>query len=276
MNAYEHEILKALGVFRYLTISQFEEVLNQSISKTYIWKLLKVLIDGRKPFVAKMTFERKYRFGSLEDIYYLTEKGANTLQEFDCNLNPYFPKGKPNFKIDYVHRTTLIDFQIKLTSWTNESNNKIAYFKPYFVKAKHGDRFKEKTKIILNSGDSIIPDGVFLLKTGGKEKLFMVEVHMGNVKKRLLDQIYQHAIALTSRKGHETFAYPKSKPYNILLIFEKVSILKKTIEYFQHQGEAYKNIQHYYLCKTIDEVRNEDFEYYWKSLFGKSTNIKLD
>jgi len=269
--------IEYLANFKYLTSSQFVKM-GLYKKRGYLTNSLKVLIDMKKPLLAKHDFNPIK--GKLESFYYLTKYGKNFLmdeldyREFQIKV----PRGlSPIYLKDYHHRKLTIDFHIYLRMWLKSNNSNVGFFNYYFDKSgnnRSNDKSKYVTalnKIILDKNTSFIPDVNTMFSVDNKEYLYVFEQHNGKDTKRLFEQLYVHIVAIANESVSKK--YNIKKAHRVVVVCEHESVKNSVIQRLQKES----GIEHYYnffIFKTNAELE-EDFYHNWTLISGKNSNFLL-
>lgn len=118
----------------------------------------------------------------------------------------------------------------------------------------HGS-FISVNKIKLKGHNSIIPDSIFEIGNEDNSRYLLFEMHNGKDSKRIIDQIEQHAIALTGLYTHKKYNIPSNKYYYILIVFEETTTMEKVLSTLKN-SIRYQNIARFFLCKHILEIED--------------------
>jgi len=269
--------IEYLADFKYLTSSQFVKM-GLYKKRGYLTNSLKVLVDMKKPLLAKHDFNPIN--GKLESFYYLTKYGKNFLmdeldyREFQIKV----PRGlSPIYLKDYLHRKFTIDFHINLRMWLKSNNGDVGFFNYYFDKSgnnRSDDKSKYVTalnKVIIDKNTSFIPDVNTMFSVCEKEYLYLFEQHNGTDAKRLFEQLYVHINAIANRSVSKKYGIKKA--HRVVVVCEHESVKNSVIQRLQKES----GIKHYYnffIFKTNAELE-EDFYHNWTLISGENSNFLL-
>ena len=271
-------VLEALAKYKFLTLSQMLQIGVGTTQYKYLWKQVASLRDRKRGLVDRRNFNTEDRLGRVEDMYFLTKHGASALildlrfPEEEIRL----PKGKTIANKDYYHRKFTLDFQIKTYQWAEGAGRFVPYFHTYFDKTGNNRTDKNlmtMTRIDFEGEDYIIPDAAFLLSSLEKERLFLFEMHNGSDTFRLLKQLHKHAFALVRKFTHKKFKYPNDKSYTTLLLFEREGTKKAFIQRLIKEGQAFTEVQNYFLCKSLEDLEIKPFDTGWLTIYGKKGEL---
>ena len=267
-------ILENLVTFKQLTIPQLAR-LNESKSEQTIRRALIKLLKRRKPLINRIEFKKVSHFGKLSYVHSLTRSGVKVLgAQTDRNINErVFTPQNPRLTDDYFHRVTTIDFHISTYVRSRQENFELVSCDHYFVVEKILNSFQPINKISLGVGNSIIPDLVVMIAKKGRERLIFFELHNGNAKSRIKDQIKQHALCLAGLYSHNKYNIEKARYYYILLVFEEKAVMTAVIKDISTEI-WYSEISRFFLCKTLDKM-NDSFLDGWVSLEGIEARIEI-
>jgi hypothetical protein len=267
MKEKEVTALEHLGVFKFLTSSQFVD-LGLYKNRGDVTNTLKSLLDAKRPLIAKKNFQPDPSQGKVESIYYLTRYGKNYLVN---NLNyksdkiKYVNKEIDLFLNDYDHRKQTVNFYIKLKQWVKQKDGDITFCHYYFDKVGN-NRIKHKTKhlyalnrIELKNGDSFIPDIITMFTVDDREYLFLFEQHNGNSTNRLVKQLESHLKSITEDIYENQFGFKKSP--RIAIVCENISVKNNAIKRLR-QDKQFDNFHNFFIFKCNDELQ-ENFNENW-------------
>jgi len=245
--------LEWLAVYKYLTSSQFVKM-GLFKKRAYVTNSLKVLIDMKKPLIAKHDFNPIT--GKLESFYYLTKHGKNFLiDELDYSeVQIKAPRGLSPVRLkDYLHRKSTIDFHIGFKQWLDSNGGEIDFLDYYFDKAGN-NRSSDKNayvtalnKIQLDATNSFIPDINMELSFDDEKYLYLFEQHNGNDAKRLFEQLYVHILAIS--KGAVSKKYNFKKSHKIVVVCEYESVKNSVIKRLMKE-KGIENYYNFFIFKT--------------------------
>lgn len=277
VSSIQLRILRALAKYRFLTNSQLLKLDLGTKSKSTIWKHTNILRSKSRGYIDHISYGTIIRLGRVENVLYLTRKGKRLLidelgmkkDEIQC------PIGRPQLTDDYYHRIQTINFHIELESRMCDQNFRLEFFHPYFVRHKRGKNFQSITAIDLNKLQRIVPDAAFEVSKDGRSRFFLFELHNGRSIKRLKDQIFNHAIALTKRRTHQMFGIPNEQFYYVLIVLENPNAMEALIEEMRMEQTTYSNIHQFFLCKSLSQFDDLAFWTKWKSILGEEEQIEI-
>ena len=114
-NDTQTEILLALARFKFLTTSQIQKVVPREIA--WLRKQIALITHRENALMGKLTFGFHPKYGKLENVFYLTPRGKETLCQ-TLNFAPEavkMPIGDSSlFYKDYTHRRNTIDIHLHL------------------------------------------------------------------------------------------------------------------------------------------------------------------
>ena len=259
-----------------MTIPQFELLLKNQYSYQTIRRNLEKLYKRRKPFINRIEYKKVSHFGKLSSVYNLRKLGLDVIElqlDKEQSKNAFVPSS-PRLTGDYFHRTRTIDFQIKLTLAEQDEGFKTNHCSHYFVYKKLASSFISVNRINIVGGFHIIPDLIFIIERKGYQRLLLFELHNGKDKKRIIEQIRNHALALVSLNCHAKFKIEKHRYYNILLLFEESQVQKAVIEDVKNDI-WYKDVAKFFLCKSLNQ-ECDSFLDGWTDLKGNNTSICIE
>jgi len=267
-------LLQNLVLFKQLTIPQFAK-LNKNSSEQSIRRALEKIYRKRKPLINRVEFKKVSHFGRLSYVYSLSAYGVQSLEKTlkrKVEIETFTPS-HPKLTDDYFHRTSTIDFQILMHLNSKSEDFQIISCCHYFVVKKNKKSFESINKIELEPEIKIIPDLAILLLKQSKERWILFELHNGNSKKRIIDQIKAHAICLVSLSAHKKYKIESTRFYYILIVFEQESVMKAVIMDIS-KNQLYKNVSQFFLCKSKLAL-NSNFLNGWTDLRGSKTDIRF-
>lgn len=267
--------LEWLATFKYLTSSQFVKM-GLFKKRGYVTNALKVLIEMKKPLVAKHNFNPIT--GKLESFYYLTRYGKKfLLDELEyTEAQIKVPKGLSPVRLkDYFHRKTTIDFHIGLKRWLDSNGGEIDFLHYYFDKAgnnRSADESKHVTalnQVQPDKAKSFIPDINTLFSLNGENYLYIFEQHNGSDAKRLFEQLYVHIIAISQRAISKKYNFQKS--HKVVVVCEHASVKQSVIQRLQKE-KGVEDYNNFFIFKTNAELE-ADFYNNWTLLNGESATF---
>ncbi len=269
-------ILRALAGFRYLTAQQMI-TLGIAKDKGHLHKVLLGLLsvkkkDGpaeRRPKeIGELDFGVKVGKGRLPRLYYLTKRGAETLEEIDPALAPVgYPQRVTKFASDYEHRVRCIDFHILLHRWCVQNGHSLPWARWYFNwgEGSKGGRPQPVTRIPLKTG-SIVPDGLFRIRDEtGDERLFAFEMANGRGTGRVVQQIEHYCQAIDEEAINRACGYRHA--IRVIFVFEHERQLELVAERSRRSTWLQAHAPHFFL-KHVGQPYGviSQFPYGWRRL----------
>lgn len=265
ITSIQGNVLEGLARYKFLTMSQMLSLDIGTVHYQYLHRQIASLRDRIKPLVGCHNFKTPQpRKGKVESMYFLTKKGKLSLihdlmiPEEEIKI----PIGKTVAYKDYLHRKSTIDFQIALDKWANDRGYHVPFFDTYFDKTGNNRvsrNLKAKTRIALSENDYFIPDGAFkVFDTENEQRFYLFEMYNGKDSARIVRQMHKHAQSMTFRCTHRKYSIEENKSYKVVLVFQFESIMQAVIERVQ-KDPAFTYIKQYFICKTIEDVREKDF-----------------
>lgn len=269
-NETQSEILLALARFKFLTTSQ----INTLVQKENAWlrKQILQLYKRSKPSIERISFGFHPKKGKLENVYYLTKYGQKVLCEaFDMAEDEIkMPLGTSSlFYKDYNHRKNTIDCQIALFRSMENTVFEVEFFDTYFDKVGNNRKdgnLQAKNRIDLSGENYIIPDGVFVLRSGDHRFLYLLEMYDGRDTKRVMEQVRKHAAAIGL--GSPSIKYGIQKSHRILCIFEHESNKKAVLERMQADS-VLAELKNHFLLKSLANMHGQTFRDRWDNINGE-------
>lgn len=278
------KILLALSKYKYLTPSQFVELGISDI--TYTRKVLSQLEKRHKPYIHRLRFGIDPRKGQLESLFYLTKFGKRQLMD---GLNVLeedilMPKGKVTVGFsDYYHRKNTISFHIHLRRWVEAHPSlELEFFDSYFDKignARKDKNLRAKNKIIIDSNNYLIPDGIFILNNNGERYLYLFEMYNGKDTKRVIQQLGKHALIITNGSASKKYQVKKVhqeketfRINRVICVFEHNSIKEATIKRLS-EDQKYKHLTNLFLFSDLDGLNKDNVGSRWVNIARGKVNI---
>ncbi len=264
-----------LAKYKYLTSSQFVKM-GLYKKRGYLTNSLKVMIDMKKPLIAKHDFNPIS--GKLESFYYLTKHGKkfliDELEYTETKIKA--PAGFTSVYLkDYFHRKFTIDFYIQFNQWLESNDGELIFLNYYFDKSgnnRNRDRSKYVTalnKIKLDKTNFFIPDINTIFSLDSKEYLFLFEQHNGKDAKRLFEQLYVHIMAISESVVQEK--YNLQKPHKVVVVCEENSVKNSVIQRLK-KTDGIKHYYNFFIFKTNSELE-EDFYNNWTLINGEQVSF---
>ena len=213
------DTLEQLAKFKFLTVSQLVR-LGVAKHKNNVREALQ---DLRKQGI---TNQKEYavsaKYGKLENVHFLTEKGAKLTAEalrFDISQVQY-PKSLNTFFFhDYQHRINMIDTQIEYLNWIESSHRISKKIEAYYftigstrASSKTG-KLQRQTKIELSQGSSFDPDSVFIYQSEQSTVLALLEMCNGDKTKRIIEKIIMYLQAFNEKAPQKHYQTDENKGY---------------------------------------------------------------
>ena len=267
-------ILSELAKFKFLTTSQLHR-LGVGKDIPYIRRLAGEMSEGDKTaLLGKMVFGVHPKLGRIENVYYLTKRGAEFCTD-DLRLEPEavkHPIGKSTlFEKDYFHRKSTIDFQIHLSKWTETKGFTVDFFDTYFDKIGSNRRdgtSESKTKVALEEDKYLMTDGIFQVSTPSNKFLFLFELYNGRDTLRVLNQLKKHVKAIELGTPSQKYSFPKG--HRVVAVFEFETAKKAVIDRVR-QDDYFSNMAKRFLFKSAEELGKLPFGEQWGLLSGEQT-----
>lgn len=250
INTIQADILEHLGRFGFLAVSQFHALTGKSVG--YIREMLGSL--KRRGYIASYRIEISYKIRA-ENIYFLTPLGKEFLlshkQVFADDIKLPIAKN-PVVTKDYWHRLSFITLHIHLYKCCLAHGIELKTFYSYFDKvgSVKAGTLTAKTKIPLQKGSSYIPDGVMI----AGERLYLLEMYCDKDTKRIINQLAQHAQAITLATPAKTFGI-QDDPL-VLSVFAHASIKQAVIKRLA-ANDGFTPVSHLYFFATLKDVQTD-------------------
>jgi|TARA_A100000171_G_C2139707_1_gene153905 Replication-relaxation len=259
------KVLKALAVYRFLTVVQFQR-LGVSSDATHIRDTLRPLSRGRASPLGAIDLGVLPTMGRLPKVYYLTSHGAEILQELEgWELSKIqFARSKAISQKDFLHRLGCVDFHIKAREFARHNKQKMNFFHSYFDYAGKGVGMKAKTTLYIGK-ERATPDGVFQLSSGDASRLFVFEFSRGMDTKRVLAQMALLCVGIETHRFQDVYKYP-FKP-RIVWVFDTPNGLEAIKRRASNIGAIERQADAVFL-KTVDSLAS-DFLGGWQSITGE-------
>ncbi len=271
ITASQIEIIKSLGKYKYLTISQLDK-LKIFKNKVSIYRSLAPLKAGKYPLVLAQGFGIIPGYGRLEQILFLS-KYAKVLLIDELQMNEKYlkiPTSKTLVSTDYFHRIWTIEFNLQLNIYASQNNGYVKFYDYYFDKAQKVPKAKfarTKNRIDLKENDKfIIPDGVTKFHLNGRDYLYLFEQHNGLSITKIITQIYSHCMVIKEASAKEKYKFERNN--RVVIIFEHEKVMDSVIKKCQ-VDESLQRFSDFFLFKS-NNMLETDFYNNWKNLNGNS------
>jgi len=267
--------IKLLAKYKYLTSSQFVKM-GLYKKRGYLTNSLKSMVDQKKPLIAKHDFNPLN--GKLESMYFLTKYGKKFLmEELDFNEDKIkAPKSLVSVYLkDYFHRKYTVNFYIQFNMWLDSTKGKLIFLNYYFDKSgnnrisKASKHVTALNKIIIDKGNSLIPDINAKFSLNDKENLLLFEQHNGKDTNRLYEQLEVHISAIFKKAVSKKYNF--KKVYKVVVVCEYESVKISVIQ----RLKKVNGIEHYnnfFIFKTNSELE-KDFYTNWTLISGEQVNF---
>lgn len=263
------EVIKALGKFKYLTISQIDK-LKVFKNKVSIYRALAPLKAGKYPLVLAQGFGLIPGYGRLEQILFLSKYAKDLLvDELQMDVRYLkIPTSKTLVSTDYFHRIWTVEFNLQLNIYVSQNNGYVKFFDYYFDKAQKAPKAKfarTKNRIDLKEDVKfIIPDGVTKFHLKGRDYLYLFEQHNGLSITKIITQIYSHCIVIKEAAAKEKYKFDRNN--RVVIIFEHEKVMDSVIKKCQ-VDESLKRFNDFFLFKS-NKMLEVNFFTKWKNLNG--------
>jgi hypothetical protein len=253
--------LEALAIYRYLTAKQLvalDIAASPTVARDHVVRHLK---RGRSPLIKTHDFGRWPAYGRLPHIHYLTAKGASCLCEYKglpANSVRY-PKGGVQFTRDIFHRMALIDSHIALRKWAQGNEFSIDFSYQYFDKTGSLQGQICDTRLDLDGGDFIEPDGLFCLSKDKFKLPISLEVHRYPDTGRIAEQLQKNAFAIHSQSMASKYGLGVN---NIVLSVHEQANTMKAVQKRVLEAPGFDAYLPGFLFNTLAQVK-EDFTKGW-------------
>lgn len=275
----QERILLTLARHRFLTVSQ---LFDCGVGKPNRIRDALALLRERK-------LTDKQRFGNIQgvaykgtvqDIHFLSNKGANVLEEHGLLTAEEikYPKSKNTFfRQDYFHRVATINSEISFERWLLENNASKLFCCNYSDKtgsqrnSTQTGTLKSVTRLTFESGSYIEPDIIFGYQRNEKNYLFCLEIYNGKDTKRVIEQLVKLAEATKESLVAQAFGYQNAN--RVLCSFEYESNMKAVLERITREPTFQKaGIEKFFFFNLHDKVK-ENFGKDWISIEGEFQNF---
>jgi hypothetical protein len=277
LSEMKSDALEQLARFKFLTVSQFVRLgvaKHKNNIREALQDLKKLGITSQKEYAVSA------KYGKLENVHFLTEKGAKlTAEALRLDLSQVqYPKSTNTFFFhDYQHRINMIDTQIEYLNWIENSDRISKKIEAYYFttgSTRASDKtgkLQRQTKIQLSDNDSFEPDSVFIYQSEGSTILALLEMCNGDKTKRIAEKVILHLQAFNEKAPQKHYKTDENKGYYMLFIFEKPSIMQTTIERLR-QNKAVLEYQKFILFKELSKIA--PFGSDWITLEGELVTLK--
>lgn len=225
LNDTQTKLLEYISFFGYLSVVQAQGLVG--LSNSYVRQCLALLKDKKLLNSYHVQITRKIR---AEDIYFLTQAGKECLLTHGKVLDERIRMpATASFSLirDYEHRRAFTDLFISAYRYFKDSKIELVEFITYYDKVgnqRRDQNLESKTKLVMDSGQHVIPDGIMITELDKTKTLYLIEqfCDIGNTK-RILESLGNHARLIGSgiaakKHGLQTnpivlssFTYPQVK-----------------------------------------------------------------
>ena len=269
-------ILESLSRYKYLTHSQMHRlrIAHEQVIRKNTRKLLG-FPNEKRPVIGVIKFPITARTGHIENVYYLSEEGADYLAEI-LNLDRGeldFQRTTSVFHRDYWHRKYTVDFHIWLTQALKGNEHiEIGVFDRYFDKTganrtKNPNLARLRAKTRVDFGELyIIPDVNFILQglqDPCKKALFCFEMTNGRNTKRILGQIHKHSLAMEAGAMARAYGIDRAD-YRVLFLFSEQSLFDAVKNRF-HTVRELRGFGDHFFFGTLEEAERDVLRCWHKS-----------
>lgn len=281
----EEEVLRALGQFQYLTVSQLLR-LQVSSSKSSLYPLLRKLSESARPCIGKIHYTGSPTRGRLESIYYLSAYGAKQLLALgltDVQIKRPLRRSV-SFASDYFHRIWTVDFFIELALFARQRGYSLQDFHYYFQQRTGSNRHNKGGKSLSDTRldiqtqgvGYIVPDGVFIVSRSPEKPFFgLFEQHNGSDTGKLLRQLEGHRVALTEGTPSLKYEVRHAGEYvgsRVFVCFERDGCMQAALHRLA-KDERFHPFAEYFAFSTSENLKKEGFERAWYSMYGTILKI---
>lgn len=255
----QEDILFSLARYKFLTTSQFLR-LGISTKPSNLSRAFKELKVGK--FVNSEGFSQQIRVGNryprkrLENIYYLTKRGALMVSEWlECNETEIkYPKGRSSYySQNYWHNRFTIDCEIEARRWAGSKKFELQIADRDFDKVGSNRYGNGKARTTITYGDNQIikPDANFVLYNGDEHKLFTLELHNTKSVNDIKKQLVKHIYAL--KNGGVGLHYSIKKLHRILNVFENESKMRIVMKHL-NDSQKFNGLEQFFVFKSIYQI----------------------
>lgn len=268
--------LTALAKFKYMSKSQF---IAYKIAKKNPSLQNNLTILREKKLINRYGFATVPTKGRMEDLYFLTEKGAKIVSEnldIPLDLVKYPNRSTTEFKNDYSHRVATVSTMISFVLWAEQQGYDIDFFDTYYDKVgsqrKSETGVQSKTRLDLPNQTNISPDAIIKYDGQGKSYLFCIEVYNGKDTKRVIEQLRKLTYATFEGIPSKKYNHPKGN--RNLIVFEHESYIQATIDRIKQDPylSQFEGLERFFYFKSIEATKN-DFGGSWSDLEGKKWDL---
>lgn len=275
-------MLYALAHYRYLSIKQMIDArvgrdrghLGQIVSsflKPHTPKS-KAADKGRPPMeIGELKFGVKTGKGMQDRLYYLTERGAQLIEDHKPELAPVpYRKKQELFHSDYDHRKRIVDFHIMVDQWCRKEKQNCELWLQEFDwshttvngKPAHATRVQLERFYI-------VPDVIF--KTVDRQRtdrLFAAEVSISKSTTGVLKQIQNYCHALDSGAINERFNFQDA--VRIMFILDSADQMKKIIERAK-KIPLMEEFNRHFFFRNFDTMSKKNLRHNWHTTYSNQT-----
>ncbi|MBL7790938.1 MAG: replication-relaxation family protein [Saprospiraceae bacterium] len=263
IRALQDRAMTALARYGYLTLPQMQRLKVGVIGNSR--PEMNLLIDWKYVKVLKYTTTdlRKHPYW-----YFLTPLGASIYQDRNREVTDIvYPKHTRDVvRMDYLHRVNFVDTWISYDEWIAKNNHTTEFFYPYY----HFRGKERATKLHLNDGSVIVPDGVLCFNKG-KQRLYHLEVFRGDNTKNIVDKAAKISQAIA--QGVAAIHYKKETAERGLFTFEHEGTMKATMSRILESDIYKKGLEDYLFFALAKDVQTDFGK--WIKLTGEVVDLAL-
>ena len=261
----QEQILLHLGRFKFLTTSQMIR-LGIDRHRSNLSTALAPVRGGKRPLVKTLEFGLMPKKGRVESLYFLSQWGADVLQEQLHVEDPKYPIGRHvSFTSDYFHRVATIDCEVALH--LSKQTKEVIFSHRYFdqIGSNRTGDLSVDTKIVMIDKE-IIADWIFLVRTPKQEELFCAEVYMDDHDtNRPYHSLRSYLQAIS--EGAPSTKYHFNRSNRVLALFGTERIMVSVIRKVQSDPD-FGSFSRHFLFKSLDSL-DTDFHEGWIHLTGE-------
>lgn len=265
INTIKAEILENLGIYTFLTLSQFQRLTGKSA--TYLREQLAIL--SQKKLIKSTHIE--VAGVRLENIYHLSEAGKEVLIEHEKVFaeNIRIPTGATVVR-DYTHRKNYTTVKIELYELLRKQQITVQLFLNYFDKSGNNrvaGNLESKTKISLGDEFFFMPDGILITEKGEHRTLYLIEMYNGKDTGRTINQIAKHTRAISLGTPGQKFGIQDNP--KILCAFEHEASKQAVIQRLQNNERFTSYMGELFFFASLKDIVS-DCSTAWKTIVQKS------
>lgn len=268
LNNTQTMLLEYISFFGYLSVGQAQK-LTDGLSNSYVRQCLALLKNRKLLNSYHVQITAKIR---AEDIYYLTPAGRECLLTYSKVIDEKIRmplSSSVTLVRDYEHRRAFIDLFLSCYRFFEKSKIDLLEFMTYYDKTgnqRRDQNLESKTKLVMDNGQFIIPDGIMLTESDRRKTLYLIEMFCDkNHTKRILQSLGNHARVIAS--GVASQKYDLQNNPIVLSAFSHAGIKEAVIKRLQANEKFMPPMSTLFHFITLEDAK-ANFGTGWEDIHG--------